>query len=88
MMTGVQIHTPSPTWWSGILILGPNRGPARPGLAIRRPATVRIPGDSFRNLQSGTVSVWIRPTHSGIVLSSLHDLSNDRQFGLYVCGPG
>ena len=57
------------------------------GLEFDGTGYVSIPGDSFRSLQSGTLSVWIRPTasggdprKSGIVLSSLHDMSNDRQF--------
>ena len=44
-------------------------------------AYVSIPGDRFRNLQSGALSVWIRPTAGGgVILTSLHDTSNDRQF--------
>ena len=44
-------------------------------------AYVSIPGDRFRNLQSGTLSAWIRPTAGGgVILTSLHDMSNDRQF--------
>ena len=52
---------------------------------------VRIPGDRVRKLQSGTLAVSIRPTtdskaeplSSGVIISSLHDTSNDRQF--YPC---
>ena len=46
---------------------------------------MRIAGKSFRNLQSGTVSVWIRPAAGGgTITSSLHDRSSDRQFPLYA----
>ena len=46
---------------------------------------VNIPGKSFRNLESGTISVWVRPAaRAGTIISSLHDKSSDRQFPLYT----
>ncbi len=57
------------------------------GLEFGETGYVSIPGKSFRNLHSGTLAVWIRPTagggdphKGGVILSSLHDMSYDRQF--------
>ena len=54
------------------------------GLEFDDTGYVSIPGKSFRNLRSGSLAVWIRPAaiarQGGVILSSLHDMSNDRQF--------
>ena len=58
-----------------------------PALNFAGKGYVSIPGDNFRNLRSGTVSVWIRPTSHGTIISTLHETSNNRQFPCYVADP-
>ena len=68
--------------------MGPGRAAISPrpaanisnGLQFDGTGYVSIPGKNFRNLQSGTISVWIRPTAARHHMSSLHDKSSDRQF--------
>ena len=70
---------------SSTIRLADDRGgpslPHAPALTFDGTGYVRIPGKNFRNLRSGTVSVWIRPTAGGYILSSLTDMSNNRQGG-------
>ncbi len=68
--------------------LQPAAAPADRALQFDGTGYVSIPGDNFRNLQSGTISVWIRPTAAGYVMSSLHDTSSDRQFPLGITDHG
>ena len=60
---------------------------AAAGLEFDGTGYVSIPGQSFRNLQSGTVAVWFRPTgRGGTLVSSMHNGSGDRQFPIYAWG--